>query len=62
MNETINIQDILEVLEHNSIPLEKQIEVLEVLSLALYTRDHPCSSEAVPNVVQLRDKQMIVNN
>jgi len=41
MNETINIQDILEVLEHNSIPLEKQIEVLEVLSLALYTRDHP---------------------
>jgi len=41
MNETINIQDILDVLEHNSIPPEKQIEVLEVLSLALYTRDHP---------------------
>ena len=41
MNETINIQDILDVLEHNSIPPEKQIEVLQVLSLALYTRDHP---------------------
>jgi len=40
MNQTIQIQDILDVLEHNSIPIEKQIEVLEILSLALYTRDH----------------------
>ena len=47
MNETINIQDILNVLEHNSIPLEKQIEVLEVLSLALYTRDHPNDASGI---------------
>jgi len=38
---TINVSDVLNVLEHNNIPHEKQIEILEVLNLALYAKNYP---------------------
>jgi hypothetical protein len=38
---TVDVQDIIEVVEHNNFSTEMQIFLLEILNLALYEKQYP---------------------